>query len=105
MAVMALQKIGKAGLDVSASAPAVTSSDKFQNAARGRTLIYVNNGGASPDSVEVDGNPDVIVSVPAGQHRVIGPFDDKFEDSSGFCLVSHSFTATVGAMAAFLAEE
>lgn len=108
MAVMALRKIiateGGTVLEITANLAAVASSDKFQNV-RGKSLIYVQNGGGSSDNVTIDGNPDIVVAVPAGEHRVIGTFNEDFEDSSGFVLVSHSFITSVNGMAAHLAED
>jgi len=104
MAVLPLKKIVEAGLDVSANLTGATVATNFQNI-RGKTVLLVKNANAASDVVTIDGNPDIAVTIPTTEQRLIGPFDENFEDSSGFVLVAHSITPSVDSMAAHLGEK
>lgn len=75
----------------------------------------VTNGGGSSINVTIDDpgstspanatafNPDVVVAVPNGQTRLIGPFPvNRFNDANGLVAVSYSgvTTVTVGVLSA-----
>lgn len=82
---------------------AASASDTFANG--GQERLHVKNGGGSPDTVTVNSvkncdqgfDHDVVVSVPAGQDRWIGPFDPgRFTDpATGLATVTHSFITSV----------
>lgn len=65
----------------------------------GRTVILVKNDGASPTNVTIDDTgsqtpvgasaftPDVVVAVPAGEERLIGPFSvNRFKENVGLAF-------------------
>lgn len=113
MATYTVQSITEAGLNP--TTVAVGATDTFAPAAADydRTFIlYVNNGGASPDSVAVDDpnsqtnapgstayNPDVTVSVTNGQARYIRltPIRRYVNTGTGNVTVTHSFQTSVTA--------
>jgi len=103
MAVYVRKKVTGDGLVIAGNIIGVTSADKFQSIRR-KQFLYVFNNGAGSTNVTIDGNPDVVVAIPSTQKRIIGPFDDLFEDSSGFVNVSYSVITAVDAMAADIAE-
>jgi hypothetical protein len=81
---------------------AVASSDVFQN--DGRTVIYVKNGGGSPDTVGIDSqvacnqgfDHDGGGSVTNATEKVFGPFETtRFNNSNGQVTVTHSFLTSV----------
>lgn len=101
MAVLAVQKVSKTGL-APAFAAAAAGGDEFSNG--GRTYLHVKNGSAASVDVTADSKKqcdqgydhDVVVAVPAGQERLIGPFDPtRFNNSSGRVNVSYSAVASV----------
>lgn len=105
MATYTKQVVTLAGLTPAYTAASAT--DNFLPDAD--TFLHVKNGGASPDTVTVvtPGNApgglaiaDVVVSVPAGQERMIGPFPaEQFADPAnavpGNAGVTHSFITSV----------
>lgn len=106
MAAMAVNRPGVAG--AAPGLAAVSASDTFVN--DGRCLLHVKNGGVGSTNVTIDDvgtpnpgsatsfNPDVVVAVPAGEERVIGPFPTaRFNTSGGLVTVSYSVTTTVTA--------
>jgi hypothetical protein len=87
---------------------AVASSDNFQN--NGKALLHVKNasGGSINVTITDVGSispanaatflPNVIVAVPPGAERYIGPFPpNRFNDANGFVTVGYSATATITA--------
>ncbi len=118
MAVYTVQSITEAGLNPTTTA--VSASDTFAPVATDYDktfILYVNNAGASPDSVAVDDpnsqtnapgstayNPDITVSVTNAQARYIrlAPIRRYVNVGTGNVTVTHSFTTTVTA-AVFLA--
>ena len=100
MALLTVQNATIAGL--APSYGAVSSSDTFPN--DGRTVIYVKNGGGSPDTVAIDSleacnqgsDHDGGGSVTNGAEKVFGPFDmTRFNNSNGQVTVTNSFTTSV----------
>jgi len=96
MAELSVQQTGLTGLSPVFSAADV-GGDTFVN--DGRTVLYVQNGGAVDTTVTVDSptpcnygyEHDVQVTVPAGEERVIGPFrQDRFNDDNGRAAVAYS---------------
>jgi hypothetical protein len=81
---------------------AVSASDVFQN--DGRTVIYIKNGGGSPDTVGIDStvacnqgfDHDGGGSVTNGTEKVFGPFEmTRFNNSNGQVTVTNSFLTSV----------
>lgn len=100
MALIAKQDVNITGFVPTYTA--VSSSDTFDN--DGRTMLYVKNGGASPDTVVLDSlvacnqgtdhNGGSIVT--NATERVFGPFDPvRFNDANGRVTVTHSFITSV----------
>lgn len=105
MATYTVRTVGQAG---STPAPvAVSSSDNFAN--DGRTFLRVTNGGGSSINVTFNSiqpcnqgsDHDLVVAVPNGATREIGPFDPtRFNDpSTGLLGVAYSATTSVTAEA------
>lgn len=87
---------------------AAAASDTFAPRGSGKHILHVKNGGGSPDSVVINDptssdpgsatshNPDVTVSVPAGQERVILIDPARFTNpANGLVEYTHSFTTSV----------
>lgn len=98
-----VQRIDKDGLTPSYTG-SLSAANTYQFYNDGRVFLHVKNGGGSPDTVtitaqkSVDGLdvPDRTVSVPAGEERMIGPFDRSvFNDANGLVNVTHSFITSV----------
>jgi hypothetical protein len=105
MAVLTVQDAALTGLAETLVA-ASGGGDKFSN--NGHCLLEVVNGGGAPISVTIDDpgsstppgatafNPDVVVAVPAGASRIIGPFPPfRFNDANGDVNVAYSGVGTV----------
>jgi len=84
--------------------------DSFPN--NGHTVFVVDNGSGGAITVTFDDpntpnpgnasqfNPDVAVSVPAGERRTIGPFPPfRFNDANGRVKVSYSGVTSLTVMA------
>lgn len=112
MAVYTVQSITEAGLNPATTAVSATDTFAPATADYDKTFIlYVNNGGGSPDSVSVDDpntqgpagatqfNPDVTVSVTNAQARYIrlSPVRRYVNTGTGNVTVTHSFTTSVTA--------
>lgn len=108
MALMTVQPISLAGL--APTYGAVTASDTFPN--DGKTYLHVKNGSGASINVTLDDvntvsppnatsfNPDVVVAVPAGGERIIGPVPpSRFNNATGLTTVTYSATTTVTAAA------
>lgn len=100
MATLTVQNASSAGL--APTYVAVAASDVFAN--DGRTVIYVKNGGGSPDTVGIDSlvacnqgfDHDGGGSVTNGTEKVFGPFPaSRFNNSNGQVTVTHSFLTSV----------
>jgi hypothetical protein len=104
-AVLTVQKPTIAGVVLTYTA--VNSSDKFTNT--GKEFAHVKNGSGSSVTVTfaaagadefgiVAAAHDVVVTVPAGSDRVVGPFDPhRFNDVNGQLTVNYSATTTITA--------
>lgn len=93
--------LGQAG---STPAPRTAAANDTIATPSNKTYLHVDNANASACTVtftaEVPCNQgslhDLVVSVPAGQKRIIGPIDGRFIDSvTGKCSVGYSVTASV----------
>jgi hypothetical protein len=100
MATLTVQDLSIAGLAPVYSA--VSSSDEFPN--DGRTVIYVKNGGGSPDTVAIDSleacnqgsDHNGGSAVTNGTEKCFGPFSmTRFNNSNGRVTITHSFTTSV----------
>lgn len=101
MAVLAVQKIVKTGLSPSFVA-AEAGGDEFANS--GRTFLHVKNEGTGSIDVTVDSvkacdqgfDHDLVVAVPNGEERLIGPFEPgRFNNSASRVAVSYSGVTSV----------
>lgn len=111
MATYTVQNIAKTGL--APTYGAVAASDQFANPSDERTFLHVKNGSgasinatitAQKTSAKVPGVGvvaigNLVVAVPAGAERVIGPFSDAYTDSLGNVVVGYSAITTVTAAA------
>lgn len=104
MATLAVTAASVAGIDIAAvDIAAAGGGDSFVN--DGKTLFYVLNGGGSPITVTIAFQPatvaggtvtDPTVSVAAGAHKVMGPFDPRYYNSaSGMVDITYSAVTTV----------
>jgi hypothetical protein len=100
MATLTVQNSSIAGFVPTYSA--VASSDVFQN--DGKTVIYIKNGGGSPDTVGIDSavacnqgfDHDGGSSVTNATEKCFGPFEQtRFNNSNGQVTVTHSFLTSV----------
>jgi hypothetical protein len=106
MALLALQPITLAGLapvfGAVAASDTVTPGTRqaprylyYKNASGGALTVTVVIPGSGPGAVAV---PDVPVSVPAGQERIIGPILDEYADpATGLVTVTTSTQASITA--------
>jgi len=111
MALYTVLNLTKAGLPPAYTA--VQASDTFANPSDERTFLHVRNGGGAAitatiptqrPNVRVQGAgslviPPIVVSIPAGGERMIGPFPDAYTDGAGLVTVNYSAIATVTAAA------
>lgn len=94
----AVQNIVKSGLE-----PAYTGSlatdNTYQTPNDGKTFLHIVNGGGSSDTVTVlglDASDNVAVAVPAGEERMIGPFEPaKYNTGAELIEYTHSFITSV----------
>lgn len=100
MALLAAQAVTLTGLNPSFAAAANTDTIK----ADGRTTLWVKNGAGAPINVTVvtpktDNGlavADLVVAVPAGEQRLIGPFGrDLFADPNGQAGIDYSSVTTI----------
>lgn len=105
MATLTKQQIAKTGLNPALVAADVAGDD-IPNT--GREYLHVKNDDASSTTVTVDAKQtcsggelhDLVVAVPAGEERLIGPFDPAiYNAADGNVEVSYSSVTslTVGA--------
>lgn len=109
MAALTLQTIAPAG--VSPAYAAVNSEDTVKVNTAQRNFLHVKNssGGsinvtitAVKTSARVQGVgvvtvDDLVVAVPAGQERLIGPFTEAYMDTEGNVTIGYSGTISVTA--------
>lgn len=99
---LTVQPIVRTGLNPTLSA-VTAGGESFIN--DGKTFLYVDNAGGSPTSVTIDTIltetgltiPDLIVSVPAGEFRLIGPFPSSVysqEDTDNGLSAAVKFTCS-----------
>lgn len=101
MAVLTVQDMTLAGLDVVLVAADV-AGDLFAN--DGRTFFLVDNADASPINVTINSveecsqgfDHDIVVAVPNGESRYIGPFNTKrFNNATAQVSVTYSAVTSV----------
>lgn len=101
MATLAVQKVTLNGLGPSFVAASV-GGDEFINT--GRVMLYVKNGGASAVDVTINSQTqcnygfdhDVVVSIPAGGERIVGPFPKtRFDDANGKVQIAYSDVTSI----------
>lgn len=101
MATLNVQRITLTGLSPVFVAADV-AGDEFLNS--GRVVLYVKNGDTLEKTVTVDSQTpcnqgfdhDVVVTVPASEERIIGPFPkNRFDDANGKVQVSYSDVTSV----------
>lgn len=101
MAVLNAQQVSLVGANP-AFVAADAVGDEFANS--GRSYLHVKNGAASAVDVTVNSQTkcnqgfdhDVVVNVPAGAERRIGPFPKaRFDDANGRVQVAYSAVANV----------
>ena len=107
MATLSMQEVVQTGLEPVLTA-AGAGGDEFLNTNSGLKFIQVVNGGGSACVVTVNSQTacdqgadhDLVVSVPAGEERWIGPLHKtRFNDSAGKVQITYDqvTTVTVGA--------
>lgn len=105
MALLSAQTPGLAGVAFTPAAADV-GGDSFVNT--GVEFLYVNNADAAPINVTIDSPGtcsfnvaanaahDIVVAVPAGEERIIGPFPTgRFNDGNNQAQVTYSAVANV----------
>lgn len=101
MTTLAAQAINLTGLNQSYAA-ASAGGDDFVNT--GREFMHVKNGGAGSINVTINSQTlcdqgydhDVVVAVPAGGERIIGPFSPgRFNDASNKAQITYSGVTSV----------
>ena len=111
MGTMPIQTVKPSGHNVALAA--VAAQDVIETAGDDRIMLRVANGGggsinativAVTTTIEVAGVgdltiPDIVVAVPAGEERSIGPFNKAYRDPDGTVTINYSATASVTAAA------
>jgi hypothetical protein len=110
MAALTINDIDSDGLDYSgALAAAAAGGDTIKEDGLERTFLAVDNAGGSSIDVTITAQDttvnapgvgevsvsDIVVSVPAGADRLIGPFPSAFIDASGNVAVGYSDDTSV----------
>lgn len=113
MTELTINKVSRAGVNPDGLAVAAAAGgDNFVQAPKSNVFLYVANGGASSIDVTVSavnttkqvpnyGNlsaSDAVVSVPAGEHRLIGPFPFGVFESDVQVSYSDVSSVTVAAL-------
>lgn len=102
MADITVQQISLSGLTESAATAATAAGDTVLN--NGRTFIEVTDGATTNPTVtiasQVDCNQgythDVVVTVPSGEAKIIGPFPpNRFNNASGQIEVTYDDDTSV----------
>lgn len=100
MALMTAQSPLHTGKQPTYGAANASDTVKWNNSAQ---FLIVKNGGGGSINVTVvvpgtkfgQNNPDIVVAVPAGEERWIGPFDQDMADSDNLITVQYSGTTSV----------
>lgn len=109
MAALTLQSIVAAGVEPAYAA--VNSEDTVKVNSAQRNFLHVKNGSggsinvtitAVKTSARVQGVgvvtvDDLVVAVPAGEERIIGPFTEAYMDTDGDVTIGYSGTTSVTA--------
>lgn len=103
--VLAIQTTSRAGLNPTYTA-ATLDGHAFDNTG-GKTYLHVKNAGASPINVTIDVTktadglaiPDLVVSVPNAEERIIGPFPELYEQVNGTLSLSKAIHVNTSAQA------
>jgi hypothetical protein len=108
MAALTIQTVVPNGLAATYTA-ASGGGDSIADDGKERTFLHVKNGGGSSINVTVVAQKtsvmhpqvgpvtisNVVVAVPNGQERMIGPFADAFRDLNGNVQISYSGVSSV----------
>jgi len=92
---------------------AVNAQDKVQQPSDQRLFLHVKNGGGVSTNVTINAQQayvttpevgrlaltDMVVAIPAGEERMIGPFPPAYVDANGDVVIDYSATASVTAKA------
>lgn len=111
MTAMTLQKITGAGL--LASYAAVADGDTIPAGGSDRVFLHVKNGDTGSINVTVAATratatvpgvgtltvPDIVVAVPAGEDRMIGPFPPAYTAADGTVTVNYDSVISITAAA------
>lgn len=113
MATLTVQNIARTGLNPLLAA-AAAGGDQFANPSDQRTFLWVDNADASAKQVTIAAQDtsvnvpgygtltvsDIVVSVPAGEARLIGPIPQAYNNASGMVSVAYDddTSVTVGAI-------
>lgn len=109
MAELTLQEIVAVGVEPSYAA--VNSEDTVKVNSAQRNFLHVKNGSGGSINVTVTAVKttarvqgvgvvdidDLVVAVPAGEERIIGPFTEAYMDSDGEVTIGYSGTSSVTA--------
>lgn len=102
MANLSVQQTALTGLKPTYVA-AASLGDEFVNS-RGRALCHIKNGSGAPITITLDSqvecnygiDHDLDIIIPAGEERLIGPFDPaRFNDVNGRVQVGYSGVTTL----------
>lgn len=107
MATLSQQTIGFTGAAVTYSAAAGGGDNALPDP---RAFLHVKNGGGSPINVTVtvpgstflQFNPDIVVAVPNGGERLIGPLLNDLADASTFGVVLFAYSAVTSVTVAVI---
>lgn len=101
MATLTYAQVGIAGTNPNFAA-ATAGGDKVAPSDRGALLVRNGSGVSINVTIDVPGNtkyglanPDVVVAVPAGADRLIGPFPADLAQTDGFVAIAYSAVTTV----------
>jgi len=101
MANITVQQLSQLGVDPNFIAADVAGDTPSND---GRTVVHVKNDGSSPIDVTIDSvekcnqgfDHNLTVSIPAGDEKIIGPFDIKrFNNENSRLNISYSAVTSV----------
>lgn len=100
MAQLAVQDVTRTGLSPAYAAASAGGDTVIPGQ---DTFIHVKNGGAGATNVTVNSRQlcnqgfdhDLVVAVPAGGERMIGPITDRFKDTDGLADITYDVVTTV----------
>jgi len=109
MAELTLQEVVASGVEPTYTA--ANSEDTVKVNTAQRNFLHVKNGGGSSINVTITAVKtsarvqgvgvvtvgDLVVSVPAGEERIIGPFTEAYMDTDGEVTIEYSGTSSVTA--------